>query len=242
MTEPIAFEDRIAEQLRAFAAPAARPPRREAVANAVKAARTVHGVQHRSWWRAWGSSHGNTSAKLIVAAAAVLVVAVAGYQFLPRNGGIGGQPTIAPSPSPVLIARGSFREHDWGPVQFEASRVGSSVTGRLTVAAKDDWGPITVDLQCVRETEDGIVMIGGYITVGNQIWAAGGPALIAIQRGSPPRGNVIGGSPPGPGGEPGTQISDCPANLDAWLQWNRANLGDAWIPNRVLGGAIEFGP
>ena len=43
MTETIAFEDRIAEQLRAYAAPAARPPRREAVANAVEAARNVHG-------------------------------------------------------------------------------------------------------------------------------------------------------------------------------------------------------
>ena len=51
----------------------------------------------------------NTYAKLIAAAAAVLVVAVVGYQFLPRSGGIGGQPTIAPSPSPALLARGTFR-------------------------------------------------------------------------------------------------------------------------------------
>jgi hypothetical protein len=239
MTEPIAFEDRIAEQLRAYAAPAARPPRREAVANAVEAARTVHGVQHRSWWRAWGSNHVNTSVKLIVAAAAVLVVAVAGYQLLPRNGGIGGQPTIAPSPSPVLIARGSFREHDFGPVDFEASRVGSRVTGRMTWSEHDGWGMVTVDLQCMRETENGIVMIGGYITVGNRIWAAGEPALVVIQRGSPPRGNVRAGSPTG---EPATQTTDCLANLDAWLQDMRANLGDAWIPNLVRVGDIEFGP
>ena len=34
MTEPIAFEDRFAEQLRAYAGPASRPPRPEDVANA----------------------------------------------------------------------------------------------------------------------------------------------------------------------------------------------------------------
>ena len=101
MTEPITFEDRIAEQLRAYAAPAARPPPREAVANAVEAARNVHGVQRRSWWPSRRSNSTNTYAKLIAAAAAVLVVAVAGYQFLPtQSGGSGGQPTIAPSPSP----------------------------------------------------------------------------------------------------------------------------------------------
>jgi len=55
--------------------------------------------QRRSWWPAWRSNRMNTYAKLIAAAAAVLVVAVVGYQFLPRNGGIGGEPTAKPSPT-----------------------------------------------------------------------------------------------------------------------------------------------
>ncbi len=55
--------------------------------------------QRRSRWPAWRSSRMNTYAKLIAAAAAVLVVAVVGYQFLPGDGGIGGQPTLAPSPA-----------------------------------------------------------------------------------------------------------------------------------------------
>lgn len=41
----------------------------------------------------------NTYAKLIAAAAAVLVVAVVGWQFLPRSGGIGGEPSAQPSPT-----------------------------------------------------------------------------------------------------------------------------------------------
>jgi hypothetical protein len=55
--------------------------------------------QRRSWWPAWRSNRMNTYAKLIAAAAAVLVVAVVGYQFLPRNGAIGGEPSAQPSPT-----------------------------------------------------------------------------------------------------------------------------------------------
>ena len=67
--------------------------------------------QRRSWWPAWRSNRMNTYAKLIAAAAAVLVVAFAGYQLLPGNSGIGGEPTIAPSPSPTVLARGNFVSH-----------------------------------------------------------------------------------------------------------------------------------
>jgi hypothetical protein len=55
--------------------------------------------QRRSWWPAWRSNRMNTYAKLIAAAAAVLVVAVVGYQLLPRNSGIAAQPTAQPSPT-----------------------------------------------------------------------------------------------------------------------------------------------
>ena len=60
--------------------------------------------QRRSLWPAWRYHSMNAYAKLIAAAAAVLLVAVVGYQFLPGNGGIGGRPTITPSPSPTLLA------------------------------------------------------------------------------------------------------------------------------------------
>ena len=53
--------------------------------------------QRRPWWPAWRSNRMNTYAKLIAAAAAVLVVAVVGYQFLPLGDDTGGQPTAQPS-------------------------------------------------------------------------------------------------------------------------------------------------
>ena len=78
MTETIAFEDRIAEQLRAYAAPAARPPRREAVANAVEAARNVHGgIRGGLRWPTLGRP-----SMAVAAGAAAVVLAVVGVGFL----------------------------------------------------------------------------------------------------------------------------------------------------------------
>jgi hypothetical protein len=162
------------------------------------------------------------------AAAAVLVVATVGFQVLPaivgpdRSGGTA-------SPSATLIARGSFVEHDWGQVDFEATRAGSSVTGRLTIAGRDGWGPITADLQCAFETEDGRVMIGGFITLENQIWGAGEPFGVVLDRGSPHRAIVRGGH------APATEYTDCLAIADAWLR----HIGGV---SRVLRGSVEFGP
>lgn len=176
-----------------------------------------------------------TYAKSIAAAAAaVLVVVIVGYQFLPGRSG----PGATPAPAPSLIARGSFVEHDWGLVEFEAIREGSSVTGRMTLAERDDgFGPITVDLRCTLATDDGLVMIGGYVTVGNQFFEPGTPAWIALQRGSPDRASVNYGSQMD---VPATQTTDCLAYLDAWLQHYRR--GGYTIPLGVLDGGVEFGP
>lgn len=56
--------------------------------------------QRRSRWPARRSSDMNAFAKVAIAAAAVVVIAVAGFQFLPRAGLTGGQPTPTPEPSP----------------------------------------------------------------------------------------------------------------------------------------------
>ena len=66
--------------------------------------------QRRALRVPWRPKRVNTYSKLIAAAVAVLVVAVVGYQFLPRNGSIGGgpsptamaSPTAGPTPKPVV--------------------------------------------------------------------------------------------------------------------------------------------
>lgn len=176
-----------------------------------------------------------------VIALAVIASTAAISAFGPGGSGFGGT-NATPSPSPVLLARGNFVEHDWGPVEFEATRVGSSVTGRMTVAERrdDGWGPITVDLQCARATEDGIVMIGGYITGGNQMVAAGTPAWIALRRGSPDQARVGWGDLED---VPATQTTDCLAYLDATFRdfISTTPPGYEWVLY-VVSGTVEFGP
>ena len=143
--------------------------------------------QRRSWWPAWRTNPMNPYAKLLAAAAAVLVVAVVGYQFLPRNSGIGGPPTIAPSPSPALLARGTFTAQVGGgyTVDLDATGGASSVTGSMIVASLEASGGYTVDLECTR-TIDGLLWIGGDVTESTYSEApARTRAAIVFKRASP---------------------------------------------------------
>ena len=184
----------------------------------------------------------NSYAKLIAAAAAVLVVAIGGSQFLPREWGPGGA-NATPPPSPVLLARGSFVIRDWNKVDFEATRQGSSVTGRMTVGQKGGTSDfLRVDLRCARTTEDGLIMIGGYTDGGGGRFAGvrdGTLAAIVLKRGSPVKAQIWFGSLLN---APGTQTRDCLAYLDASLTQSRTSLpGDDWLRDDI-GGTIEFGP
>jgi hypothetical protein len=140
--------------------------------------------QRRSWWPAWRSNRMNTYAKLIVAAAAVLVVAFAGFQLLPRSGGVGGEPTIAPSPSPSLLARGNFTSHGV-TAQLDATGSGDDVAGTMTVS--DSSFSATVDLECTRTTDDGLIEIGGLVTEStfDDNFPQGRRVAIIFQPGSP---------------------------------------------------------
>ena len=142
--------------------------------------------QRRSWWPAWRTNPMNTYAKLLAAAAAVLVVAVVGYQFLPRDGAASGQPTIVPSPSPSLLARGTFTAQVGGgyTVDLDATGADSSVTGSMIVRHEGNRG-FTVDLKCSR-TIDGLLWIGGDVTESaNSDAPAGTRAAILFKRGTP---------------------------------------------------------
>jgi hypothetical protein len=124
-----------------------------------------------------------------VGAAAVLVIAVVGYQLLPRNGGVGGSPTIAPSPTPSLLAKGTFEVNGINTT-LDATGSGTNVSGTLTGSNSD--GAYTVDLKC-EKTIDGRRWIGGDVTRSTNLQNApvGSRTAIVLKPGSPVEGTFI---------------------------------------------------
>jgi hypothetical protein len=177
----------------------------------------------------------NTYAKLIAAAAAVVLVAVVGYQFVPRSGGIGGQPTIAPSPSPALLARGTFTAQVGGgyTVDLDATGGASSVTGSMIVSSHETSGGFTVDIECTR-TIDGLLWIGGDVTEStNSDAPAGTRAAIVLKRGSPVEAIFV------------WQMNDprsasCQAFFDDMIATGGA--GDLPAGMKPIEGTLELGP
>ena len=140
--------------------------------------------QRRSGWSAWRSYRMNTYAKIAAAAAAVVVVAAVAYQFLPPPGGIGGPGrTVAPSPTPALLARGSFVAKGISTT-LDAVGSGSNVSGTLRGINGD--GDFTVDLHCER-TIDGMRWIGGDVTKSTSLQNApvGSRTAIVLKPGTP---------------------------------------------------------
>jgi hypothetical protein len=183
------------------------------------------------------------------AAAVVLLVAVVGGIVLPGLAILG--PGATASPSPALIARGRFFEHDWGLVEMEATRQGSVVAGHMTVGEDRDpvaagtpseaGLPISVDLECARTTEDGAVLIGGRVTHAPQTdrlsTGEGANALVELKLASPHEG-VVG---IGPKDAP---VLDCIGLLDAWLTAPLLlPISTSGVPLPFLDeGSVEFGP
>ena len=130
-----------------------------------------------------------------VVAFSVIASTAAIITFGPGGSGFGG-PNATPSPRPALLARGDFVSALRGErVELEATGEGSSVTGRMTVSgvSGEDWF-FTVDLQCTRATEDGLIMIGGVTTdadyLGGGLSPEGTWAAIVLKRGSPVEATV----------------------------------------------------
>jgi len=188
--------------------------------------------QRRSWWPSWRSNSMNTYAKLIAAAAAVVLVAVVGYQFLPGSGGVGGQPTITPSPSPAMLARGTFKAQFGGGYNVDLNATGgaSSVTGSMIVSHQTNGG-YTVDLECTRII-GGLLWIGGDVTQSTYSETPTGTrAAIVLERGSPVKAIFVWqGSAP--------RSASCQAFFDdmaALDEISEAGLGP-------VEGTVEFGP
>lgn len=142
--------------------------------------------QRRSWWPAWRYSNMSNTFRIAAVAAAVFVVAVAGYQLLPRSSGsgAGGSPAVAPSPTPSLLARGTFKAKG-SDVVLDATGAGSSASGTMTVSSTDF--SFTVELQCTRNTDDDLLWIAGDVTESSFIQYApeGTRTGIVLQPGSP---------------------------------------------------------
>jgi hypothetical protein len=195
--------------------------------------------QRRSWWSAWRNSPMNTYTKLLAAAAAVLVVAVVGYQFLPGGGGPGGQPTIAPtispSPSQALLAHGTFTAQVGGgyTVDLNATGAVSSVTGSMVVSSHESSTGFTVDLECTR-TIDGLLWIGGDVTQSTYSdTPAGTRAAIVFERASPVKAIFVwqGSDPPS---------ASCQAFFDDMIAIGGA--GDLPAGMKPIEGTLELAP
>lgn len=188
--------------------------------------------QRRAWWPAWRFDRMNPYAKLVAAAAIVLVVAAVGYQLLPGSGGIGGQPALAPSPSPALLASGSFSAKG-AAVELDAAADGHTVTGTMTVS--HETGGFIVDLKCTVTAEDGRLLIGGDTTESTSSFATkGARTAIVLKPGSPVHAVFD------------FEIDDPPADsCDAFLEgmvdevWATVVGPDALEP---IEGTIELGP
>lgn len=192
--------------------------------------------ERRSWWPAWRTNRMNTYAKLIVAAAAVLVVAIGVYQFLPGRSGFGGT-NATPSPtSPPLIARGTFKLLE-SNVELNATGGGDSVTGTMT--ASSELGDFSVDLKCSQTTEDGVILIAGDITDSTSPYARkGAREVIILKRGSPV---YAGFDSEGRAGGDVTPAASCPALLEQVIDTGSQTVigPDGLLP---IEGTVEFGP
>ena len=150
--------------------------------------------QRRSWWPAWRFDDMNSLAKFAIVAAAVVVVAVVGYNFLPGRGGVGG-PTATPAPSPAPLAVGNFTSHG-GVIELDATGDGSDVTGSMTYTdgGGAHLGGFVVDLACTRTTDGGLILIGGPVIDAMNGYVESAPEgsniAIVLQRGSPVKAEI----------------------------------------------------
>ena len=233
--------DRAVEQWLDDGADATPPEVIDAVLLAVRS--TPQERDFRLPWRATSMTSYLRVAAVVALAAIASTAAI--LSFGPSR--FGGT-NATPSPSPTLLARGNFFIRDWDRVEFEATRAGTSVTGRLKVGldAARRLGPehasdlLSVDLQCARTTEDGVLVIGGYTDESGGRFAGtpdGTLAAIVVKRGSPVKAQIWMGSLVN---VPTTQTTDCLAYLDGWLTWSTRIPGDDWLRDDIE-GTVEFG-
>lgn len=109
--------------------------------------------QRRSWWPAWRFPEMTNPVRYAIAAAAVLVVALIGYQLLPSNLGSGGstKPT-ADADAPLLpddgpLEPGTYRVEDTGPTLLLTVPAGWVGNGGMSIRKHlDEPNEVALDL------------------------------------------------------------------------------------------------
>src|SRR5205085_7422747 len=156
----------------------------------------------------------------------VVVVAVVGYQLLPRNGGIGGP---GPSPTPSLLARGAFTVASY-TTTIDATGAGTSVSG--TMHASNGDGAFTVALKCER-TIEGLRWIGGDVTESTSPTNApvGSRTAIVVKPGTPVKAIFV------------FQMSDAPSST-CLAFFDAMRVAGEDIPGAVqpIVGTVELAP
>jgi hypothetical protein len=151
-------------------------------------------TRQRAYIGSWRTLNVNNFWKVGLAVVAVVAIAVVAYNLLPGVRDQTGQPwpSAVPSASPgaASLAAGSFGSHG-GNIQLDATGGGSNVTGSMIYADQGgaELGGFVVDLQCTRQTEGGLIFIGGPISDSTKGYATDTPVgtniALILQRGSP---------------------------------------------------------
>jgi hypothetical protein len=169
------------------------------------------------------------------------VVAFAGFQLLPGSGGVGGEPTLAPSPSPSVLARGNFTAHGI-TAELDATGSGADVAGTMSLSGSGTTDRATVDLECARTTDNGLIDIGGLVKdssfdADDQDWSEGFPegraVVITFEPGSPVNGVWWVSSADQP-------VATCAALFESLDSGGEILPGSPGLD--PIQGTVEFGP
>jgi hypothetical protein len=120
--------------------------------------------QRRPLWRAWRSPLMTSPVRYAIAAAAVLVVALVGYQLLPSNPGAGAPPTAAPTATAPVVSAAPTRppsamasagplalgRHSWTlggvPLTFEITEPGWGTDGEVFLGVGTELEPDSLSI------------------------------------------------------------------------------------------------
>ena len=138
--------------------------------------------QRRSWWPARRLNEMNNALKVAIVAVAVVVIAVIGFNLVPRQGGIGGpgpsptaSPTQTPAPTPSPIASPSASNV---PAEFPDTPLQAGSYTVAPFAGREALCHMPPQPGCIETAADDtmrftITVPDGWAGAGNGIWLNG---------------------------------------------------------------------